>query len=137
MEDILTILAALAVLAMVAVIMVYNHFDRYSFRIERLLRHYREPLDDWARECAQLLPGCGDGYFSARNPRARVECLRQMADAVRAGSGRLPEPSEHVSDFLSSYNMLAESYDRQLGSVLLGPVGRLTGQKPWGRLELC
>ena len=137
MENILTALTALAVLVIVTVILIYNRFDRFNFRIEQLLKHYREPLDDWVRECGELVPGCDEAYFKAKRPRARVECIRQMIKDVKAGSGEVPEPSGYIADFRSSYNALAEGYDRQLASVLLGPVGRLTGQRPWGKLDFC
>ncbi len=127
MEDIMIIITGILVVLMLLVIALYNRMDRLRFRLDRLMHHASDALDDWADICHELHPGSADAYRKARKNWEKLACLQQMVSVVTENNEEKLNIQEQLLDFCSQLRQLADRYNDTLDGSILGGFYRMLG----------
>lgn len=130
MEDVLIVLIGIAFALVIAVISLYNHLDRYRYRLDIMIRRARPALDEWADICESLHPHSADAYRRAKRDWKKMEYLQQMAETVKENNEEKLELQEQLLEFCYQFRIMAEKYNEKLNSSLFGAFYRLLGFKP-------
>ena len=152
---VLDIIICILVLAMIVVILVYNGFDRQSFRIDSQWKYVKRQMDNWVNATESLClpdhPEIGEsvrGYRASKKTRDKAKWARKLfEDTFYVRYMETIEPQlqeywdakydleEELAEFTLIYSDMAEKYNQRLESKFRGSIAKLLHLKPYPKLD--